>query len=156
MIDVARVRADTPGCRDVVHLNNAGAALPPRVVVDTVIEHLELEARIGGLRRRRRGRGAVGRGVRLGRDARSARRPTRSRWSRTRPARGTWSFYALAASFAPGDRILTSRAEYASNVIAFLQVAQRTGARVEVDPRRRARAALGRRAARRCSTTACA
>ena len=47
-IDVARVRADTPGCRDVVHLNNAGAALPPRVVVDTVIEHLELEARIGG------------------------------------------------------------------------------------------------------------
>ncbi len=47
-IDVGRVRADTPGCRDVVHLNNAGASLPPRVVVDTVIEHLELEARVGG------------------------------------------------------------------------------------------------------------
>ena len=48
MIDVDRVRADTPGCRDVVHLNNAGAALPARVVLDTVIEHLELEARVGG------------------------------------------------------------------------------------------------------------
>lgn len=35
-------------------------------------------------------------------------------------------------SFAPGDRILTGRAEYASNVIAFLQAAARTGARVEV------------------------
>ena len=44
------------------------------------------------------------------------------------------AFYALAASFAPGDRILTSRAEYASNVIGFLQVARRTGARVEVVP----------------------
>jgi selenocysteine lyase/cysteine desulfurase len=40
------------------------------------------------------------------------------------------AFYALP--FAPGDRILTARAEYASNVIAFLQVAARTGAVVEV------------------------
>ena len=40
------------------------------------------------------------------------------------------AFYGLR--FAPGDRILTARAEYASNVIAFLQVAARTGAVVEV------------------------
>jgi selenocysteine lyase/cysteine desulfurase len=42
------------------------------------------------------------------------------------------AFYALP--FAPGDRILTARAEYASNVIAFLQIAQRTGTVVEVVP----------------------
>jgi selenocysteine lyase/cysteine desulfurase len=42
------------------------------------------------------------------------------------------AFYALP--FAPDDRILTARAEYASNVVAFLQVAQRTGALVEVIP----------------------
>src|SRR5215469_8558769 len=40
------------------------------------------------------------------------------------------AFYSLG--FEPGDRILTSRAEYASNVIAYLQVARRTGAIVEV------------------------
>ena len=40
------------------------------------------------------------------------------------------AFYSL--SFNPGDRILTARAEYATNVIAFLQVAKRTGAVVEV------------------------
>jgi selenocysteine lyase/cysteine desulfurase len=44
------------------------------------------------------------------------------------------AFYSLAGSFSPGDRILTSRAEYASNVIGLLQVARRTGARVEVIP----------------------
>lgn len=33
-----------------------------------------------------------------------------------------------------GDRVLTSMAEYASNVISFLQVARRTGTRVEVVP----------------------
>jgi selenocysteine lyase/cysteine desulfurase len=42
------------------------------------------------------------------------------------------AFYALP--FAPGDRIRTARAEYASNVVAFLHVAQRTGAVVEVIP----------------------
>jgi selenocysteine lyase/cysteine desulfurase len=44
------------------------------------------------------------------------------------------AFYALAASFAPGDRILTSRAEYASNAIAFIQVAKRSGVVVDVVP----------------------
>ena len=46
--DVARARRETPGCEDVVHLNNAGASLMPDVVLRTVVEHLELEARIGG------------------------------------------------------------------------------------------------------------
>jgi selenocysteine lyase/cysteine desulfurase len=42
------------------------------------------------------------------------------------------AFYALR--FGAGDRILCARAEYESNVIAFLQVAQRTGAGVEYVP----------------------
>ena len=29
MIDLVQARADTPGVAHVVHLNNAGAALPP-------------------------------------------------------------------------------------------------------------------------------
>src|SRR6478672_11525134 len=46
--DVERARRETPGTAHVVHLNNAGAALPPTVVTDAVIDHLRLEARIGG------------------------------------------------------------------------------------------------------------
>jgi selenocysteine lyase/cysteine desulfurase len=42
--------------------------------------------------------------------------------------------YSLGASFGPGDRVLTSQAEYASNVIGLLQLAARTGASVEVVP----------------------
>jgi len=42
------------------------------------------------------------------------------------------AFYSLA--FKPGDRILTARAEYASNYIAFLQIAKKTGAVVDVVP----------------------
>ena len=36
--------------------------------------------------------------------------------------------------FGPGDRILTHRVEYASNYVAMLQVAQRTGAVIEIVP----------------------
>ncbi|MCZ6831702.1 MAG: aminotransferase, partial [Gammaproteobacteria bacterium] len=47
-IDLARAREDTPGCRMVTHLNNAGAALMPRPVIDAVQSWFELECNIGG------------------------------------------------------------------------------------------------------------
>ena len=47
-IDLARARADTPGCAHVAHFNNAGAGLMPRSVLDTMVAHLEREATIGG------------------------------------------------------------------------------------------------------------
>src|SRR5207244_3514061 len=41
-------RHDTPGCRDRIHLNNAGAALMPRPVLDTLARHVQREGEIGG------------------------------------------------------------------------------------------------------------
>ena len=46
--DVDRARRDTPGTRMVVHLNNAGAALPPIPVTDAVITHLRPSQRSAG------------------------------------------------------------------------------------------------------------
>ena len=44
-----RTLAVTPrGSLNVVHFNNAGAALPPQVVTETVIDHLRREAEVGG------------------------------------------------------------------------------------------------------------
>src|SRR3546814_2609404 len=42
------------------------------------------------------------------------------------------AFYSMR--FRPGDRILTAQAEYASNYIAFLHAARRTGVTVEPVP----------------------
>jgi hypothetical protein len=47
-IDVIAARAATTGCLDLIHLNNAGTALPTHDVLTTQIDYLHLEARIGG------------------------------------------------------------------------------------------------------------
>ena len=110
MIDVSRVRADTPGCRDVVHLNNAGAALPPRVVVDTVVEHLELEARVGGYAA---ADAVAPRSAAVYGSVATLLGAATDEIALVENATRAWdmAFYALARSFTTGDRILTSRAE---------------------------------------------
>ena len=45
--DIERARRQTPACEEVIHFNNAGAALMPLPVLDAVMHHLQLEARIG-------------------------------------------------------------------------------------------------------------
>jgi cysteine desulfurase/selenocysteine lyase len=133
LIDLARARADTPGCVDVVHLNNAGAALPTRRVLDTVIDHLELEARVGGYMA---GDLVAERSSAVYESVASLLGASADEIALVENATRAWDTvaYSLGASFAPGDRVLTSRSEYASNVIGLLQLARRTGASVEVVP----------------------
>jgi len=123
-IDVARERADTPGCSDVVHLNNAGAALPSRAVLDTVIEHLELEARVGGYMA---GDLVAERSAAVYDAVARLLGAAPEEIALVESATRAWDMacYSLASTFRPGDRILTCASEYASNVIAFLQLAQR-------------------------------
>src|SRR3954453_12807625 len=131
VIDVERARADTPGCARVAHLNNAGAALPPAPVLDAVVEHLEREAQIGGYEAARE------RADRLEHtyDAIAALLGcARDEIAVVENATRAWDMAFYALRFAPGDRILTTGAEYASNYIALRQVADRTGATVEFVP----------------------
>ena len=127
--DIDRARHDTPGTRNVAHLNNAGAALPPTHVTEAVIAHLRQEAEIGGYEAATAAAGqveatytAIAKLINCGTNEVAVIENATRAWQ--------MAFYAMP--FAPGDRILTGRSEYASNVIAFLQVAARTGAVVEI------------------------
>ena len=47
-MDIAALRAQTPGCASRIHLNNAGAALLAQPTIDAMTSHLRLETEIGG------------------------------------------------------------------------------------------------------------
>lgn len=130
-IDVARARAETPGTAHVLHFNNAGMALTPAPVLDAVKEHLDLEGRIGGYEAADRADPAVERVY----DAVAALiGAQRDEIAIVENATRAWDMAFYGIGFQAGDRILTAVSEYASNYIAFLQVARHSGAVVEVVP----------------------
>ena len=125
--DLARWRSDTPGCTGLVHLNNAGAALVPRPVRDAILAHLALEEKLGGyeaadaqVEQIRRAYADVAR--LLGANPRNVALVQNS----------TVAFAQAINAFdlAPGDVILTSRSDYASNQIMYLSLARRRGVKV--------------------------
>ncbi|MEU0645264.1 aminotransferase class V-fold PLP-dependent enzyme [Streptomyces umbrinus] len=130
-MDIEEIRRETPGTANRVHLNNAGAALLSRRTLRTMTAHLELEAAIGGYEAADRERARI--------DATYA---NIARLVGGRPdevalfdnSTHAWNAAFYSMTFAPGDRILTGRAEYGSNVLAYLQIARRTGAEVVVVP----------------------
>lgn len=120
-------RADTPGCANRVHLNNAGAGLMPRPVLDAIVSHLHREASFGGYESSDAAEAAVD-------DAYK----NVARLLNTRPKNiaivenSTVAFFqALAAfDFNPGDVIVTTRNDYISNQLAYLSLARRRGIEV--------------------------
>lgn len=131
MIDLASVRADTPGIAHRVHLNNAGAALMAKPVLGEITAYLTREAEIGGYEAAGEAQqrldavyASVARLIGAGAQEIALMENATVAWQ--------MAFYSFA--FQPGDRILTARAEYAANYVAFLQVAKTRGVRIDVVP----------------------
>jgi selenocysteine lyase/cysteine desulfurase len=121
---IARWRAETPGCERITHLNNAGASLMPRPVGEAIRAHLDLEQQVGAYEAADAEsdaiqKGYVAMGRLLGADARNVALVQNS----------TVAFAQALSAFdlGPGDIVLTSRSDYASNQIMYLSLARRRG-----------------------------
>jgi selenocysteine lyase/cysteine desulfurase len=128
---LTRARAETPGCAQVLHFNNAGAALMPQPVRDAVVAHLDRELFAGGYEAADAAHDAV---EHVYDAAATLINCQRDELAIVENATRAWDMAFYAVPLRPGDRILTAMAEYASNYIAYLQVAQRTGAVIEAIP----------------------
>jgi cysteine desulfurase/selenocysteine lyase len=128
-INVEQARLDTPATKERLHFNNAGAALMPESVLATVINHLQLEAKIGGYE------AANQEATRLEKVYRSIAQLINCQPDEiavVENATRAWDMAFYSMPLKVGDRILTACNEYASNYIAFLQMAKLRGVEIDV------------------------
>jgi len=129
--ELMSLRAETPGTEYVVHLNNAGAALMPQPVAQVVQDYLDQELLYGGYETAAKHQQLIESVYNLvarylGCDP--------SEIALMENATVAWGQAFQAIPFEPGDIILTSMAEYASNYIAFLQLKKRIGVEIKAIP----------------------
>lgn len=123
-----RWREDTPGCAGRIHLNNAGAALMPRPVLDAIRGHLDLEAEIGGYE----AEDAAADGIRdcHASLARLLGAPRAENIAIVENATVAVAQALSAFDFQPGDVLVTTHNDYTSNQIMYLSLARRSGLQV--------------------------
>jgi len=130
-LDKDRLRGETPGCANRIHLNNAGAALMPQPVIDALVGHIELESEIGGYE-----------AAAVMHDALETAYSVAATFFNARPdeiafienATRAWDMAFYSIPFRAGDRVLTAQSEYVSNYLAYLQLEKKAGIRVEIIP----------------------
>jgi cysteine desulfurase/selenocysteine lyase len=131
LLNIEQLRADTPGVEQLIHFNNAGAALMPNPVIDVMIRHLQLEARLGGYEAAGQHSlelesvyGAISRLINARPDEIAVIENATRAWD--------MAFYSLPLR--PGDVVLTSTTEYAGNYIPYLQLKKQRGIEIRVIP----------------------
>ena len=130
-LDVEGLRAITPGCANRSHLNNAGAALLSSVTIAAMTDYLQREALIGGYEAEAEAEDQIGATYASLAELVGALPSQIALFDNSTHA---WNAACYSVPFHAGDRILTGRNEYGSAILAYLQLAQRTGAEVVVVP----------------------
>jgi len=124
LIDITKVRADTPGCTQKIFLNSAGSSLMTKGVVQVMQSYLDKEMILGGYQT-----------VPFFQHEIDAFYLHASAILHTSPANIAFTFnatdaYAKAVSSIPfksGDYILTTEDDYISNYILFFSLQKRFG-----------------------------
>jgi len=129
--DFHRARRDTRACNELLHFNNAGASLMPAPVSDSLRAYLREEELGGGYETAEAQAGALANFYTASAKLLNCRE---AEIGFIENATRAWDMVFYAFEFAPGDRILTTTSEYGSNVIAYLQQAERYGAEVVFIP----------------------
>lgn len=125
--DIKRARKETVACNDIVHFNNAGASLMPAPVSNALHSYLHSEEQIGGYETE-----ALYSESLLGvyTSAATLLNCSESELAFVENATRAWELAFYSFKFSAGDKILTTLAEYGSNVVAYIQQAKRFGVEI--------------------------
>ncbi len=127
--EIRQLRAETKGTAGRIHFNNAGASLPPDVVVETIIEYLQEEAIYGGYETECKYKESlentydqIARLINADRDEVAI----------TENASIAWGLAFNGITFKKGDVIITSEFEYVTNLLGLLNAQKTHGIEIKV------------------------
>lgn len=129
MIDIERVRAETPSCQRHVHFNNAGSSPMPDRVKSAVIGHIERESEVGGYHAAREAAPQIDDFYDAFAELLNC---DRSEIAYLENATRAWDSVFYGFDFKPGDRVITCMSEYGSNYLAFLHLVRTKGIVIDV------------------------
>ncbi|OQP68688.1 aminotransferase class V-fold PLP-dependent enzyme [Niastella populi] len=115
--EISAFRAETAGTAERIHFNNAGASLPPDVVVRTMVDFLREEALYGGYEMEARHRNRLDHTHTL---IAQLINSNPDEIALTENASAAWDIAFNGLPFQPGDEVITTEMEYISNMLGLL------------------------------------
>jgi selenocysteine lyase/cysteine desulfurase len=131
MIDIEKVRRDTPSCEAVLHFNNAGSSLMPKPVFQALQGVLRDENEVGGYEAERRANDDIA-AFYTEFAALLSCAPHEIAYVENATRAWDMAFYGLKLE--KGDRVITHGSEYSSNYLALLQQSRRLGFEIDLVP----------------------
>ena len=129
--EILAIRAETAGTAGRIHLNNAGASLPPDAVIQTMVDFLQEEALLGGYEIEAKYRAQLDHTHQLIAQLIHA---NSDEIALTENASAAWDIAFNGLSFQPGDEVIVSEMEYVSNVLGLLNAQKLYGLVIKVIP----------------------
>ncbi len=129
--EIQQLRAETRGTAQRVHFNNAGASLPPDVVVETMVKYLQEEATYGGYETEYKYTEQLEHVYTLIARLINA---DKEEVAIVENASTAWGLAFYGVDFKKGDVVITSEMEYVTNLIGFLNAQKTHGITITVIP----------------------
>jgi cysteine desulfurase / selenocysteine lyase len=129
--EIQLARMGTRGTAECIHLNNAGASLPPDIVVNAMVDFLREEALYGGYEMEAKYHDQLDHTNALIAQLIHAHPDEIALMEN---ASAGWNMAFNGLQFRQGDEIITSELEYASNVVALLNAQKLYGIAIKMIP----------------------
>jgi cysteine desulfurase / selenocysteine lyase len=131
MLDLDRIRRDTPSCSQLIHFNNAGCALSPKIVTDATIAHLQLEQDIGGYEAAVKAENDI---LEFYSSLATLLNCQPDDIAFIENASRAWELALYSIPWQQGDQIITVENEYVSNYLGLLHLQHQQGVEIKLVP----------------------
>ena len=129
MLDIDKIRRETPGAKYVTHFNNAGAALPCHDTVQATVNWLNKEARTGGYLMQTVNEEDISG---FYKNAGKLINCSPNEIALTHNASDSQAKVLFAFPFKKGDVVLTTEIEYSNNFMNLLQLKEQKGIEIRI------------------------